>query len=113
MSVYFIETATFTRRIVQFGLEEDLRALQLLLAANPTAGRTDAGTGGLRKVRLRDASRRKGTRSGARAHYLHLSAHGVIYLVFVYAKDEQASLTAPQKRQLAAIANAIKSEWSR
>lgn len=113
MSVYFVESSAFTRRIVQLGLEPELRSLQEFLAVSPTAGRTDAGTGGLRKVRLPDARRHKGKRSGARIHYLYMSAHDVIYLLFVYAKDEQLSLTRQQKRQLAALADQIRSEWAR
>lgn len=113
MSVYFVETAVFTRRIVQLDLEDELRELQEALVDNPSRGRTDAGTGGLRKVRLSDSKRNKGKRSGARAHYLHLSAHGVIYLLFVYGKDDQESLTSQQKKQLAGIAERIKAEWAK
>lgn len=113
MSVYFIETAVFTRRIAQLGLEEELLELQAALADNPSQGRTDAGTGGLRKVRLSDSRRNKGKRSGARAHYLFLSAHGVIYLVFVYGKDDQDGLTPQQKKQLAVVAERIKAEWAK
>lgn len=102
----------FTRRIAQLELEEELRELQLALAENPAKGRTDSGTGGLRKVRLSDAKRNKGKRSGARVHYLHLSAHAVIYLVFVYGKNEQDSLTPKQKRRVAEVAERIRAEWS-
>ena len=112
MPVYFIETAVFTRRIAQLGLEEELRELRDDLSANPSKGRTDSGTGGLRKVRLSDSKRNKGKRSGARVHYLYLSARGVIYLVFVYGKDDQDSLTPQQKKQLAVIAERIKAEWA-
>lgn len=112
MSLFFIETPTFTQRVTRLGLEEELRALQNELRINPLAGRTDTGTGGLRKVRLGDGRRHKGKRSGARAHYLYLSMHDVIYLMFVYAKDEQSSLTAQQKRRLATIVAQIKAEWT-
>lgn len=112
LSVYFIETDAFTRRVVQLGLEGELQELQEFLVKNPTAGRIDPGTGGLRKVRLPDSKRNKGKRSGARAHYLLLSAHGVIYLLFVYGKNDQDTLSPQQKRALAAVAHKIKAEWS-
>lgn len=82
------------------------------MLANPTAGDTDAGTGGLRKVRMRAARRGQGKRGGARAHYLYRAAHGVIYLLFVYGKDERSTLSRDQKRQLKAVVESIKDEWS-
>ena len=112
MYLYFIETNLFTKRVIQLGLENELHDLQGELLANPTAGDTDAGTGGLRKIRMRATRRAKGKRGGARAHYLYLAAHGVIYLLFVYGKDEQSTLSRNQKRQLKAMVESIKREWS-
>lgn len=111
MSLYFIETVAFTRRINALGLDAELKALQELLVASPLAGATDAGTGELRKIRVPDPKRGKGKRSGARVHYLYLAAHDVIYLVFVYGKNDQVRLTATQKKQLKSVTDAIKREW--
>ncbi len=112
MYLYFIETNVFTKRVIQLGLENELHDLQGELLANPAAGDTDAGTGGLRKIRMRATRRAKGKRGVARAHYLYLAAHGVIYLLFVYGKDEQSTLSRDQKRQLKAMVESIKREWS-
>ena len=112
MHLYFIETNVFTKRVIRLGLENELHDLQGELLANPAAGDTDAGTGGLRKIRMRATRRAKGKRGGARAHYLYLAAHGVIYLLFVYGKDEQSSLSRDQKRQLKAMVESIKREWN-
>lgn len=111
MAVYFIETKVFSKRIVALGLEEQLRDLQNESRADPDAGATDSGTGGLRKARMRDPGRHKGKRGGARVHYLHLAAHSVVYLLFVYGKDDQEKLTARQKQELKAVVEAIKREW--
>jgi hypothetical protein len=111
VSLYFVETAAFTRRIGSLGLENELSALQSTLARNVAAGDIDPGTGGLRKLRVADPGRRKGKRGGARVHYLHLAQHDVVYLVFVYGKDEQSTLTPQQKRQLKRVAEALKAEW--
>ena len=113
MHLCFIETTVFTKRVMQFGLEDELQDLQSELLANATAGDTDAGTGGLRKMRIRAAARHKGKRGGARAHYLYLAAHRVIYLLFVYGKDEQSTLSRDQKRRLAALVHSIKQEWAK
>lgn len=102
----------FTRRIVALGLEDALRDLQLMLLDRPEAGDLDPGTGGLRKVRVRDPKRGKGKRGGARVHYLWLSHRSVIYLMFVYGKDEIATLSADQKRELRQVVEAIKREWA-
>lgn len=113
MILYFIETRIFTRRITALGLEENLRELQDALANDPAAGDVDAGTGGLRKVRMRDRRRSKGKRSGARVHYLYLEAHSVVYLLFVYGKDERNTLTAREKKELKRVVDAIRSRWER
>lgn len=108
MELTFVETTAFTRRIRDEGLEEDLRKLQQELLRNPEMGALDPGTGGLRKVRMRVRSSGKGKSSGARAHYLYLPRHKVIYLIFLYLKGEQATLTAHQKKQLRSVAEAFK-----
>jgi len=113
MRLWFVETLVFTRRIDRLGLEEDLRRLQAALLANPEAGATDPGTGGLRKVRMAASSRGKGKRSGARVHYLWLPPHGVVYLLFVYGKDELDALEPARKKQLKRVVEQIKAEWGR
>ena len=113
MKLWFVETLTFTRRITRLGLEANLRDLQAVLLANPEAGDPDPGTGGLRKVRMADSARGKGKRSGARVHYLWLPPHGVVYLIFVYGKDELDTLEPEQKRQLKGVVDGIKAEWNR
>ncbi len=111
MKLWFVETHSFTKRIARFGLEEDLRGLQADLQANPGAGDTDPGTGGLRKIRMTAAARGKGKRSGARVLYLWLPEHEVVYLLFVYGKNDQSTLEPAQKRQLKGIVEKIKSEF--
>ena len=106
----FVETQVFTRRVVRHGLEGALRQLQLELAGNPEAGDLEPATGGLRKVRIPDPSRGKGKRSGARVHYLWLPHRRVIYLIFVYSKDEAEALTEGQRKALRSIVERIKLE---
>jgi hypothetical protein len=59
-------------------------------------------------MRLRSTGR--GKSSGARVHYLYLPSDKVIYLIFVYLKGEQATLTAEQKKQLRSVAEAFRKE---
>lgn len=109
-AITFVESAVFTRRVVTMGLEEALRRLQVELAANPTAGRLDPGTGGLRKVRLADPAHGRGKRGSARVHYLWIPARRLVYLLFLYAKAEAQTLTPAQKKALAEVVHAIKRE---
>lgn len=111
MNLHFIETKLFTQRMQDLGLESVVRALQAELSANPMLGDLDAGTGGLRKTRVPDPSRGKGKRSGARVHYLYLPDRSVVYLLFVYSKDELAALNAAQKKALKKVVDAIRAEW--
>jgi hypothetical protein len=100
----------FSRRIDRLGLEEDLRELQRILLENPEAGRLDPGTGGLRKARMTDARRGKGKSGGGRVHYLYLSHVDRIYLIFIYSKDEDDTLSPDQKRELSRVVASIKRE---
>ena len=109
----FVETRVFTSRVVRLGLEEPLRQLQRALLENPAAGRVDPGTGGLRKIRMADPERRKGKRGGARVHYLWLPDAHIVYLMFVYTKDESESLTPAQRRSLKAVVDRIKATHAR
>ena len=110
MHLTFVETTAFTRRIGAQGLDEDLRELEQELLRNPEKGALDPGTGRLPKVRMRVRSTRKGKSSGARVHYLYLPSGNVVYLVFLYLKGEQATLTSEQKKQLRPVAEAFKKE---
>lgn len=106
----FIETEVFTRRVLRLGIESALRQLQHELAANPEAGDVEPGTGGLRKVRIPDSRRGKGKRSGARVHALWLPHRCMVYLVFIYSKDEAEALTGKQRKALRSIVERIKRE---
>lgn len=113
MGLTFIETQVFTRRMGDLGLESELKALQETLLSNPAASPLDPGTGGLRKVRLSDPGRSKGKRGGARVHYLYLKESELVYLIYVYAKDEQDKLSPDQKRVLRRVVESIKKEHAR
>ena len=108
MKLLFVETTRLTKRITAEGWEDDLRALQQELLANPEKGSVEVGTGGLRKVRMKLKSRSTGKSSGARMHYLYLPDRAVIYLLFVYPKGEQAVLSDAQKKQLRPLIDAFK-----
>ena len=107
--IRFVETSSFTKRLLRIADDDTYRKFQLELAANPEKGSLVQGTGGLRKARI--AARGKGKRGGARAIYLYLETARVIYLVYVYDKGEADDLMGAEKKELRAIAEAIKQEY--
>src|SRR5687768_3624929 len=108
MDWVFIEAPEFTRRVIKYGLEEELRDLEDELRSNPEAGDVDAAACGLRKIRMRDRSRGQGKRFGARVHYLLAPHRKTIYLVFMYRKDIQNLLTSEQRDALCKWVRAMK-----
>lgn len=110
MTLLFVETKQFTRRISDEGWDEGLRELQRELLSNPEKGPVERGTGGLRKVRMGLRARGKGKSSGARVHYLYVPHRKAIYLLFAYPKGEQAVLTDAQRKMLRPLIDAFKHE---
>jgi hypothetical protein len=110
MKYLFVEMTEFTRRIVKLGLEDDLRMLQTRLGLDPSAGKLDPGTCGLRKIRMTDVGRAQGKSFGARVHYLVVPRRERIYLIHVYPKNEQDTLTPEQKKLLCRLVFHISDE---
>ncbi|EIW89579.1 hypothetical protein AGRI_05737 [Alishewanella agri BL06] len=106
-AIEFIETTLFTKQIKQLATDDELRALQEELIAQPTKGDLIAGTGGLRKVRM--ATDNQGKSSSARVIYFLATAE-VIYLLLAYAKNEKESLTAAEKAELKQLTRILKGE---
>lgn len=88
--------------------EEEIRRLEEDLVLNPRAGDVIVGTGGVRKTRV--AVEGRGKRGGARVAYLYLEVRERIYLLYAFAKNEQANLTADEKKQVRARVAQIKEE---
>jgi hypothetical protein len=96
----FLESPAFTRWVERNLSFDEYGQLQAFLAANPEYGDVVPGTGGFRKLRWRDPSRRKGSRGGLRIIYYFFSTGEQIWLMAIYAKGEIADITASQKDQL-------------
>lgn len=92
----FIETVLFTRLIGDYMSDDEYSAFQLHLAELPDAGAIIPGTGGIRKIRHGASGR--GKRGGTRIIYYWRTAAGQIFLLTIYAKNEESDLT-PQQRE--------------
>lgn len=70
-----------------------------------------SGTGGIRKTRLKSAT--KGKSGGFRVCYLNIDNKLIIILLFIYPKNEQENLSSAQKANLKKIAESLKKEYSK
>jgi hypothetical protein len=96
--IFFIESSIFTRRFLELASDYDLANLQEMLRLNPETGDLIRGSGGLRKIRI--ALEGKGKSGGARAIYYYTTQDGCIFLLYIYAKNEQENLTPDQLKRL-------------
>jgi hypothetical protein len=94
----FRESKAFSKRLAEFLTDEDLRLLQVSLLLKPDQGKVIPGGGGLRKMRW--ALPGRGKSGGARVIYFWFVAQSVIYLLSIYAKNEQEDLTPEQLKLL-------------
>ena len=97
-SLTFIELPPFTKDVYKYLTEASYQELQLYLASYPQAGDVIPGTGGCRKLRW--AAKGHGKRGGARIIYYYRSARGQIWLLTLYAKNEEANLPSHYIRSL-------------
>jgi mRNA-degrading endonuclease RelE of RelBE toxin-antitoxin system len=98
--VRFVETAVFTKRIVDLLSDAEYTRLQRFLIQDPRAGKVIQATGGLRKLRWGDESRHRGKRGGVRVIYYWYQKGEEFYMLLAFSKDDQEDLTAVQKRVL-------------
>lgn len=78
--------------------DEDLRRLQHELLKNPKAGDVIRGTGRLRKIRF--AFENQGKSGSTRVCYVDFEAKEIVYLLAVFAKNEQENLSKAERNEL-------------
>jgi hypothetical protein len=101
-----VETSTFARRAEQLLTIEEYAELILFLALHPESGTVISGTGGLRKVRF--AALGRGKSGGVRVIYYFFDNESPLYALMLYGKNEQADLSAEQKKHAAGLVARIK-----
>jgi hypothetical protein len=87
-------------------LQEDYETFKRNLVKNPEIGDLISGTGGIRKIRLKSAT--KGKRGGFRVCYFDDKRNEELFLILIYPKNEQENLTAEEKKMLRALVKTIK-----
>jgi hypothetical protein len=98
LAVWFVETSVFSGQLYEHLPDDGYRALQLALTLRPEQGALIQGSGGLRKLRW--ALRGKGKRGGLRVIYYWDPGEDVIYLLYLYPKNQQANLRPDQLKLL-------------
>ena len=97
----FVELTPFIAFSTEHWSDEDLRGLQNFLLATPDAGDVIPGGSALRKLRW--SAQGRGKRGGARVIYYRHVPGERIYLIYAYAKSDQADLTREQIKTLAQL----------
>ena len=98
-SVLFIETTLFTKLIYSYLTDEEYAALQYLLAVHPEVGDVVPGSGGVRKMRWGASGR--GKRGGIRIIYYWKPREDEIWLLTLYAKNEESTIPAHILKRIA------------
>jgi mRNA-degrading endonuclease RelE of RelBE toxin-antitoxin system len=103
----FVELPPFRRYLDSLANgQEILKEIQQTLLESPDTGDVIQGTGGLRK--MRHAGKGKGKSGGYRVTYLHRPEVQKIYLIVVYAENEQENLSAEERHALKQLVETLK-----
>ena len=97
----FVETRNFTAALRRHLGNEAYSALQFSLLLRPEQGPLIPRSGGLRKLRWSATGR--GKRGGVRVIYHWHRQSETLFLLYLYAKNEQAELTVQQLKRLGRI----------
>jgi hypothetical protein len=103
MKLTLIQVATFSAKFKKLRLtDEDLQALEQQIMENPEAGDVVVGTGGMRKIRFAPPSWNTGKSGATRVCYALFATIDTVYLLTLFAKNEQGNLTADEKAAIKA-----------
>lgn len=93
----FVLVESFERRWKALGLDDDdLRALEFAIQADPDRHPVIRETGGLRKIRFAAPGSSRGKSSSYRVGYAHFPDPGLVLLLLVWAKNEKGDLSKPE-----------------
>lgn len=111
MKNQIIQTRKFSKQIDSLFkkkqlLLKDYEDFKEELSDSPETGDLITGTGGLRKIRLKSASR--GKSGGFRVCYYYFTQNREIFLIDIYAKNEKETLTMEDKKSFREIIDIIK-----
>lgn len=94
----FIESKLFSRLVGEYLTDDEYARLQGTLIEAPESGALVPGSGGVRKLRWAQPGR--GKRGGIRVIYYAKTREGVIWMLTIYAKNEEANIPAHVLRKI-------------
>lgn len=89
--------------------DEEREAFITSIACNPEAGRIMVGTGGVRKIRWGVGSR--GKSHGVRVIYYYHNTEVPLFLLTVFAKNEQANLSQQERNLMKQLTATLVKEY--
>lgn len=101
-----VETRAFRRKAERLLSSVEILELVLYLATRPKSGVLIKGTGGVRKLRWARGGR--GKSAGVRVIYYYHSQNLPLYLLSLFGKNEQVSLSQAEKDQLAKLVHQLR-----
>jgi len=94
----FIETKLFSRLLGDYLTDDEYARLQGALIEAPERGALVPGSGGVRKLRWAQPGR--GKRGGVRVIYYARTREGIIWMLTIYAKNEEENIPAHVLRKI-------------
>ena len=108
--IEFVESTLFTATLQQLSDDRVLESIQNELVQDPMRWPVIRGTNGARKGRVADPGSGRGKSGGFRYLYVYFPNRSRIHLLFMFAKHEQANLSAAQKKVIARMIDVVAKE---
>lgn len=99
-------TSRYEREAKRLLTGVEIETMEAAIAADPEAHPVVPGTGGVRKARWSRQGR--GKRGGVRVIYYYWVSDNEVYMLYLYAKNEQADMDAAGRKEARKFVEALK-----
>jgi hypothetical protein len=99
-------TSRYEREAKRLLTGVEIETMEAAIAADPDAHPVVPGTGGVRKARWSRQGR--GKRGGVRVIYYYRVSDDEVYMLYLYAKNEQADMDAAGRKEARKFVEALK-----
>lgn len=106
MKAAVFATSRYEREAKRLLTGVEIKAMEASIAADPEAHPVVPGTGGVRKARWSRQGR--GKRGGVRVIYYYWMSDHEVYMLYLYAKSEQADMDAAGRKEARRFVEALK-----
>ena len=106
MQAAVFTTTRYEREAKRLLTEVEIDAMEASIAADPEANPVVPGTGGVRKARWSRQGR--GRRGGVRVIYYYWVSDNEVYMLYLYAKNEQADMDAAGRKEARKLVEVLK-----